>query len=153
MTMADDQASQPREPTETQRRKIVATFSRRDLLKQTAVAGSLGIGGVVSSRRVGATESTDDSETIDDMPKDDGTGPTFGKVLSVEGTGTGPNRYRFSVGDTVTSEAVTTAQVEGADEPLITGEVREGCTDVYCFAGEVVGVSARGSITYHVHSP
>ena len=150
--MTDDQASQPRAPTETQRRKTVATFSRRDLLKQTAVAGSLGIGGV-NSRRVGATESPDDSETIDNIPNDDGTRPAFGKVLSVEGTGTGPNRYRFSVGDTVTSEEVITAQVEGAGEPLITGEVREGCTDVYSFAGEVIGVSARGSITYHVHSP
>lgn len=151
--MTDDQALQPRESTETQRRKTATTFSRRDLLKQTAIVGSLGIGGGVSSRRVGATESTDGSETIDDIPKDDDTGPAFGKVLSVEGTGTGPNRYRFSVGDTVTSEEVITAQVEGADEPLIAGEVREGCTDVYCFAGEVIGVSARGSITYHVNSP
>lgn len=148
--MTDEQVSQPRESVENQRRKTVTTLSRRDLLKQTAVVGSIGIGGVVSSRRVGATESTDKSETIEDTSKDDSTESSFGKVLSVEGTGIGPNSYRFSMGDAVTSEAVIKAQVKGADEPLITGEVRKGCTDVYCFAGEVIGVSARGNITYHV---
>jgi hypothetical protein len=148
--MRDDQASQSHESTENQRRKTVATLSRRDLLKQTAVAGSLGVSGVVSSGRAAASASIDGSETIEDTPKDDGTESPFGKVLFVEGTGTGPNSYRFSVGDTVTSEAVVKAQVVGADEPLIRGEVRKGCTDVYCFAGEVIGVSARGEITYHV---
>lgn len=150
--MTNEQASQPYEPPENQQRKTTATVTRRELLKQTVVAGSLGIGAVVGSRRAAATESIDGSETIDDTPKDGGARSAYGKVLSVEGNGTGPNEYRFSVGDAVTSEAVITAQVEGADQPLITGEVRKGRIDVYRFAGEVIGVSARGNITYHVEN-
>ena len=147
--MVHDQASQSSELMEDRQRKTVSALSRRDLLKLATVAGS--VSGVVSSGIASATESGGRSETIEDtLEVDDDAGSSFSKVLLVEGTGTGLNSYRFSVGDTATSEAVVKARVKGTDEPLVTGEVRKECADMYYFTGEVIDVSVYGSIIYHV---
>lgn len=144
--MTHDSSRQSDESAGEHQRKPVSVFSRRNLLKHVAVAGSVSVSGMTGGGVVSATEIPVHTTGI----PDDGTEIQFGKEMTVKGVGTGVNEYHIETRGNTRLDEISATQDAVPGKREFDGSLRKGCSDSHFFIGRVTNVCAQGSIIYSI---